>query len=189
MFVGEVVGFKESGYTPHGEFVVAEIEVSDWVLGDESDTVFAALETRMFLDYYKGRLLRTKVINADGTWFKVGDRVVAIAFPGRRFSPHDYLSYVRFFRGSPRDSSQFIYRIKGADFSKVHIPESGSPPELDEIYDQIDRSWEVDEMNLGELVKDLHHFYTERLRWRLTRSIWKRKPWRGNWDPDRGIVP
>ena len=188
MFVGEVIGFRDSGYTRHGECLAVEILVSDWVLGDGSDTVLVAPGARAFLNYF-GRFSISTHSARDQDWFQVGDKLVAIGFPRRQDPLYINVPFVRFFTESPGDSVQPVYRTSRASFEKVLALEPRPSLTSEEIYGLIDRSWKEDEMNLGELVRDIHHFYTERLRWRLMRAIWKRKPWRGNWDPDRGIVP
>lgn len=189
VLVGEVIGFRDSGYTRHSEFLAVEILVSDWVLGGKSDTVLAVPRARAFLNYF-GRLgISTQSSAESQQWFQVGDKLVAVAFPRKQDPLYINLPFVRFFTESPGDSLQPVYWTRKASFDRVLALEPRPSLTSEEIYGLVDRSWEQDEMNLGELVQDIHHFYTERLRWRLTRSIWKRKPWRGNWDPDRGIVP
>ena len=179
-----MVGFKDSGYTRHGEFLAIEILVSDWVLGDESDTVLVAPETRASLNYFGGLGISTPSSAESQNWFQVGDRLVAVIFPRQQDSLYVNVPFVRFFTGSAQDSQQPVYRTRKASFERVLAIEPRSSLTVEKIYGLIDRSWERDEMNLGELVEDLHHFYTERLRWRLTRRMpsWY-KPWIGKWNP------
>ena len=190
MFVGEVIGFKDSGYTPHGEFVVAEIEVSKWLLGDESDTVLATQGGTIVLNYF-GRFTISQTAGSTQRWVQVGDKLAAVAFPIKQDALYNNLAFIRFFTESPEDSLQPVFWTRKASFPGLRFLDPDTSPTLEEIYGLVDRTWEQDEMNLGELVEYIHHFYTERLRWRLTHRmpIWY-KGRRVRWDdPDRGIVP
>lgn len=114
--------------------------------------------------------------------FHLGDTVLAILAPPDRTDTaaagsgeQDLYSllYVRWVREPMDDKGQAVYRQTGFGPSTLEC-EEGEVVSTRQLYDSVERTWDPETMNLGDLETDIRDFYTHRRRWRLAGKAWLR---------------
>lgn len=104
--------------------------------------------------------------------FHLGDMVLAVLAPPDRtdtatadLGEQDLYSllYVRWVREPMDDKSQAVYRQTGFGPSTLDC-EDGEVVSTRKLYDSVERTWDPEIMNLGDLETDIRDFYTNRRR-------------------------